>query len=78
MPGAGPRIAGVVMAHHERLDGFGYPQGTLGASLSMAGQMVAVAEMLMGLMESGPHARSARRWPCGWCRASSIAASSTA
>jgi len=43
------------MAHHERLDGFGYPQGTLGASLSMAGQMLAVAEMLMGLLESGTH-----------------------
>jgi len=55
MPGAGPRIASVVMAHHERLDGFGYPQGTLGTSLSMAGQMVAVAEMLMGLVESGTH-----------------------
>ena len=60
MPGAGPRIAGVVMAHHERLDGFGYPQGTLGGSLSMAGQMLAVAEMLMGLMESGSrHAQRA-------------------
>ena len=56
MPGAGPRIASVVMAHHERLDGFGYPQGTLGTSLSMAGQMLAVAEMLMGLIESGTHA----------------------
>ena len=56
MPGAGPRIASVVLAHHERLDGFGYPQGSLGTGLSMAGQMVAVAEMLMGLMESGPHA----------------------
>ncbi len=55
MPGAGPRIASVVLAHHERLDGFGYPQGTLGTSLSMAGQMVAVAEMLMGLIESGTH-----------------------
>lgn len=55
MPGAGPRIASVVMAHHERLDGFGYPQGTLGTGLSMAGQMVAVAEMLMGLVESGTH-----------------------
>ena len=55
MPGAGPRIARMVMAHHERLDGFGYPQGTLGNSLSMAGQMLAVAEMLMGLVESGSH-----------------------
>jgi len=55
MPGAGPRIASVVMAHHERLDGFGYPQGTQGASLSMAGQILAIAEMLMGLIESGSH-----------------------
>jgi hypothetical protein len=55
MPGAGPRIASVVLAHHERLDGFGYPQGTLGTSQAMAGQMLAVAEMLMGLMESGSH-----------------------
>ncbi len=55
MPGAGPRIASVVLAHHERLDGFGYPQGTPGSSQSMAGQMLAVAEMLMGLMESGAH-----------------------
>jgi hypothetical protein len=53
MPGAGPRVAGVVMAHHERLDGFGYPQGLLGPSLSMAGQILAVAEMLVGLLESG-------------------------
>jgi hypothetical protein len=55
MPGADPRIASVVLAHHERFDGFGYPQGTLGTSLSMAGQIVAVSEMLMGLMESGAH-----------------------
>jgi len=55
MPGAGPRIATVVMTHHERLDGFGYPQGLTGTSLSMAGQMLAVAEMLMGLLESGSH-----------------------
>jgi hypothetical protein len=55
MPGAGPRVASVVLAHHERLDGFGYPQGTPGTGLSMAGQMLAVAEMLMGLVESGTH-----------------------
>lgn len=54
LPGAGPRIANVVMAHHERLDGFGYPQGVLGSSQSLAGQILAVAEMLMGLAESGP------------------------
>ena len=55
LPGAGPRIASVVLAHHERLDGFGYPQGMLGTGLSMAGQILAVAEMLMGLIECGTH-----------------------
>jgi hypothetical protein len=55
MPGAGPSVASIVMAHHERLDGFGYPQGAIGANLSMAGQILAVAEMLMDLLESGPH-----------------------
>ncbi len=60
LPGAGARIASVVLAHHERLDGFGYPQGTPGANLSVAGQVLAVAEMLMGLMESGAqHAQRA-------------------
>ncbi len=55
MPGAGARIASIVMVHHERLDGFGYPQGSRATGLTMAGQILAVAEMLMGLMESGTH-----------------------
>jgi hypothetical protein len=55
LPGAGPRIASVVMAHHERLDGFGYPQGLLGSSVPMAGQVLAAAEMLMGVIECGNH-----------------------
>jgi len=53
LPGAGPRIGSVVMAHHERLDGFGYPQGIQGSGQSLAGQVLAVAEMLMGLAEGG-------------------------
>lgn len=53
MPGAGPRVAEAVLHHHERLDGFGYPQGTAGAAVPMSGQMLGMAELLMGLMESG-------------------------
>jgi hypothetical protein len=53
MPGAGPAIGSAVLAHHERLDGFGYPKGSGGNALSIAGQVVAVAEMLIGLLESG-------------------------
>lgn len=53
MPGAGAAVAEAVLHHHERLDGFGYPQGVRGPQLPLAGQVLAVAEMLMGLIESG-------------------------
>ena len=53
MPGAGPQVAEAVLYHHERLDGFGYPHGLRDARFPMAGQVLALAEMLMGLIESG-------------------------
>ncbi|AKJ27209.1 HD-GYP domain-containing protein [Caldimonas brevitalea] len=53
MPGAGPQVAEAVLCHHERLDGFGYPQGLRGTQLPLSGQVLALAEMLMGLIESG-------------------------
>ncbi|HVL10013.1 MAG TPA: HD domain-containing phosphohydrolase, partial [Burkholderiaceae bacterium] len=53
MPGAGPQVAQAVLYHHERLDGFGYPHGLRDARLPMPGQVLALAEMLMGLIESG-------------------------
>jgi hypothetical protein len=55
MPGAGPKVALAVLHHHERLDGFGYPRGLRGDTLPLAGQVLAMAELLMGLMESGGH-----------------------
>jgi hypothetical protein len=53
MPGAGPKVAQIVLHHHERLDGFGYPLGLRTDGLPIGGQVLAMAEMLMGLMESG-------------------------
>jgi hypothetical protein len=53
LPGAGSQVADAVLYHHERLDGFGYPQGVSGARLPVSGQVVAMAEMLIGLIESG-------------------------
>ena len=53
MPGAGPLVAEAVLYHHERLDGFGYPHGLRHARFPMAGQVLALAEMLMSLIESG-------------------------
>ncbi|MEK8034449.1 HD domain-containing phosphohydrolase [Ideonella sp. DXS29W] len=55
MPGAGPKVAQAVLHHHERLDGFGYPAGLRADALPMAGQVLAMAEMLMGLLEAGQH-----------------------
>lgn len=51
--GGGPRVAEAVLHHHERLDGFGYPQGAAGIAVPMSGQILGMAELLMGLMESG-------------------------
>ncbi len=53
MPGAGPKVAEAVQYHHERLDGFGYPHGLRNPCLPMSGQVLALAEVLMGLIESG-------------------------
>jgi len=55
MPGAGPKVAEAVLHHHERLDGFGYPRGLRGDQVPMAGQVLAMAEMLMGLLEHAQH-----------------------
>jgi len=53
MPGAGKAVAQAVLHHHERLDGFGYPRGVQGKALPLAGQILAAAEWLMGLIETG-------------------------
>ncbi|MBX3624172.1 MAG: HD domain-containing protein [Rhizobacter sp.] len=53
MVGAGNEIADAVLMHHERLDGFGYPRGIKGDDVSLNGQILAAAEWLMGLVESG-------------------------
>ncbi|MBX3623173.1 MAG: HD domain-containing protein [Rhizobacter sp.] len=53
MVGAGEGVANAVLLHHERLDGFGYPQGLATDAFTMDGQILAAAEWLMGLAETG-------------------------
>lgn len=53
LPGAGTRVAEMVLQHHERLDGFGYPRGLREGGIALGGQILAMAEMLMGVIESG-------------------------
>lgn len=52
MAGAGPEVAGAVLLHHERMDGFGYPQGVGGEAFTANGEIVAAAEWLMALVEN--------------------------
>ena len=53
LPGAGPAVAEAVLQHHERLDGFGYPRAASGKQFHLAGQILAAAEWLIALIESG-------------------------
>ncbi len=53
MAGAGPAVADIVLHHHERRDGFGYPFGYTAERLPAGGQVLAAAELMMGLIESG-------------------------
>jgi hypothetical protein len=54
LPGAGATVADLVLHHHERRDGFGYPGGLTAERLSLAAQILGVAEILAGLAEAGP------------------------
>lgn len=56
MPGLGDEVCAAVVHHHERLDGFGYPRGLSGKAIPLSGQVLAAAELLSGLNESGPGA----------------------
>lgn len=53
MKGAGARVAAAVLNHHERLDGFGYPRGLLEENFPLEHQILAAAEWLMALIDSG-------------------------
>jgi HD-GYP domain-containing protein (c-di-GMP phosphodiesterase class II) len=53
MVGVGPTVAEAVLLHHERLNGHGYPRGVMGERFTLDGQIVAVAEWLMALVDSG-------------------------
>ncbi len=53
LDGGGPELAELVLCHHERMDGFGYPRGLAGRDFTPQAQMLAAAEWLMGLIEGG-------------------------
>ena len=59
VPGFGP-LAQVAAAHHERLDGSGYPQGLAGDELTMPMRLLAVADVYEALTSERPY-RAAMR-----------------
>lgn len=46
MEGVAPVVADLVLEHHERMDGWGYPRGKLGDAIVLDGHVLAVAEAL--------------------------------
>jgi HD-GYP domain-containing protein (c-di-GMP phosphodiesterase class II) len=54
--------AAIVLAHHERPDGSGYPRGLRGAELPFEAAVVAVADAYDAMTNDRPY-RRAMRWP---------------
>ena len=50
----------VALTHHERWDGGGYPRGLAGAAISLAGRVVAVADVFDALTHARPYKAA---WP---------------
>lgn len=53
-----PHVSRIVLEHHERLDGSGYPRSLKGDKISPLGQILAVAELAGSLCGSGRSANS--------------------
>jgi putative nucleotidyltransferase with HDIG domain len=48
-------VAQIVLQHHERLDGSGYPQGLLGAEIIMEARILAVADVVEAMASHRPY-----------------------
>jgi putative nucleotidyltransferase with HDIG domain len=51
-------VAQIVLQHHERLDGSGYPQGLSGEEIILEARILAVADVVMTIVSHRPHQRS--------------------
>jgi HD-GYP domain-containing protein (c-di-GMP phosphodiesterase class II) len=50
-------LAPAVRAHHERYDGFGYPDGIAGTNIPIAARIVAVADAFQAMVSDRPYRR---------------------
>ena len=53
-----PGVCEIVLAHHERFDGSGYPYGLRGNDIPLGARIVAVADALSAMTEERPYRRS--------------------
>jgi len=51
-------VAAIVYEHHERMDGSGYPRGLTGDNISMAGRLIAVADVVEAMASHRPYRAS--------------------
>jgi HD-GYP domain-containing protein (c-di-GMP phosphodiesterase class II) len=51
-------LAYIAAAHHERLDGTGYPEGLTAESMSIPARIIAVADVYQALTEKRPYRES--------------------
>jgi len=50
-------LPAIVLTHHERWDGAGYPRGLVGTQIPLGGRIVAVAEAFEAMTRAKPHGR---------------------
>jgi HD-GYP domain-containing protein (c-di-GMP phosphodiesterase class II) len=50
-----PGVLDVVLSHHERWDGRGYPHGRAGADIPVAARIVATADAFLAMLEERPY-----------------------
>jgi len=53
--GADPRVTEMVLGHHERLDGSGYPLGLAGKSIRIEARILAVADVVEAMASHRPY-----------------------
>jgi putative nucleotidyltransferase with HDIG domain len=51
----GPDVAEIVLQHHERLNGSGYPRALAGEAIHMAARIIAVADVVESMLSHRPY-----------------------
>ncbi len=71
------QYAPIVRAHHERVDGSGYPDGFAGDVIPFEARVVAVADAFHAMVSDRPYRARSRTGPRSRCSAKAAARSGT-